>query len=126
MDTEDAAKNWVAVWSSAWPSRDAEAIAGLYAEEAAYRALAFREADAASDYLRRTFAEESDIICRFGRPVVSGDRAAVEWWGSLLENGSEVTLAGVTMLRFDDEGRVVDHRDYWSQAPGRIDPYPGW
>jgi hypothetical protein len=30
------------------------------------------------------------------------------------------------MLRFDDEGKVVDQRDYWNQESGRIDPYPGW
>ena len=30
------------------------------------------------------------------------------------------------MLRFDDDGKVVDHRDYWNQAEGRIEPYPGW
>ena len=72
------------------------------------------------------FAEESDITCRFGEPVVSGDRAAVEWWASWIEEGESITLAGGTMLRFDDDGKVVDHRDYWNQAPGRIDPYSSW
>ncbi len=126
VGSESAANAWVAVWSSAWPGRDAEAIAELYADDAAYRAPAFREPDAPTDYLRRTFAAESDITCRFGEPVVSGDRAAVEWWGSFLEEGSEVTLAGITLLRFDDDGKVVDHRDYWNQAEGRIEPFPGW
>ena len=32
--------------------------------------------------------------------------------------GEPITLAGVTMLRFDDDGKVVDHRDYWNQARG--------
>ena len=72
------------------------------------------------------FAEESDVTCRFGEPVVSGTRAAVEWWGSWSEDGQDVTLAGVTMLRFDDNGKVVDHRDYWNQDEGRIEPYPDW
>ena len=79
-----------------------------------------------SDYLRRVFAEESDITCRFGEPVVSGDRAAVEWWASWIKVGQPITLAGATMLRFDDEGKVVDHRDYWNEAPGWIAPYSGW
>jgi nuclear transport factor 2 (NTF2) superfamily protein len=126
LDAEQAARRWADTWASAWPRKDAESIAALYSEEAAYRALAFREPDAASDYLRRTFAEESSIECRFGRPVVSGDRAAVEWWASWREEGEDLTLAGVTVLRFDDDGKVVDHRDYWNQAPGRVDPYPGW
>jgi hypothetical protein len=41
-----------------------------------------------------------------------GGRAAVEWWGSWRGQGQELTFAGVTVLRFNDEGKVVDHRDY--------------
>ena len=126
MDTEHAARRWAQTWSSAWPRKDVDAIAALYADGAAYRALAFRAPDTASGYLQRVFAEESDITCRFGEPVVSGDRAAVEWWASWIEEGETITLAGVTMLRFDDEGKVVDQRDYWNQAEGRIEPYSGW
>jgi hypothetical protein len=126
VDTEQAARRWAETWAAAWPRKDAEPIAALYADDAPYRAFAFREPDSALDYLRRTFADESDITCRFGEPVVSGDRAAVQWWASWIEEGQPITLAGATMLRFDDDGKVVDHRDYWHQAGGRIEPYPGW
>jgi hypothetical protein len=30
------------------------------------------------------------------------------------------------VLRFDDEGKVVDHRDYWNEIERREPPYPGW
>jgi len=126
VDTKQAARRWAETWAAAWPRQDVEAIAALYADDAAYRALAFRAPDTPSDYLRRTFAVESDTTCRFGEPVVTGDRAAVEWWGSWTEDGETLTLAGVTLLRFDDDGKVVDHRDYWNQAEGRIEPFPGW
>jgi hypothetical protein len=126
VDTVEAARRWASTWEAAWPRRDADAIAALYAEGAAYRALAFREPDAAADYLRRTFGEETDVDCRFGEPVVADDRATVEWWASWVEAGEELTLAGVTLLRFNDAGLVTDHRDYWNQAAGRIDPYAGW
>jgi hypothetical protein len=126
VDTERAARAWAAVWASAWPRKDAESIAALYADDAPYRALAFRQPDNPSDYLLRTFAEETEITCRFGEPVVSGRRAAVEWWASWIEEGRPITLAGATMLGFDDDGKVVDHRDYWNQAEGRIEPYSDW
>jgi SnoaL-like domain len=126
VDTEQAARRWVEAWSLAWPRKDAESIAALYADDAPYRALAFRQADSASDYLLRTFAEEADITCRFGEPLVSGDQAAVEWWASWIEEGRPITLAGATMLRFDDDGKVVDHRDYWNQQEGRVEPYSDW
>jgi hypothetical protein len=77
-------------------------------------------------YLERNFAVEQDIACRFGVPVVGGERAAVEWWASWVEDGRDLTLAGVTVLRFDERGLVVDHRDYWNDVPRREPPFPGW
>jgi hypothetical protein len=120
----------VEAWTRAWPARDPEPIAALYADAASYRALAFREPDlglaGVRRYLSGTFAEEEDVECRFGEPIVAGDHAAVEWWASWVEDGSPLTLAGVTMLRFDQKGRVVDHRDYWNQVDRREPPYGGW
>jgi hypothetical protein len=126
VDTEQAARAWVEAWTSGWPRRDPEPIAAQYADGATYRALAYREPDNAFEYLQRVFAEETDIECRFGEPIVSVKRAAVEWWASWIEDGRLLTMAGVTMLRFDDDGAVVDHRDYWNEAPGRVEPYAGW
>ena len=98
MDTETAARRWAEVWTSAWPARDTGAIAALYSDEASYRALAFREPDLGLAGVRRyldvNFAVESEIECWFGEPVVSGDRAAVEWWGTWVEQGQRLTLAG--------------------------------
>ncbi|MGH9295951.1 MAG: hypothetical protein ACRD0B_11515, partial [Acidimicrobiales bacterium] len=53
-------------------------------------------------------------------------RAAVQWWGSWVEGGEPITLAGVTVLVFDADGLVVDHRDYWNQLASRERPYPEW
>ena len=77
-------------------------------------------------YLSESFATESEIECWFGEPVVAGDRAAVEWWGTWVERGSRVTLAGTTILRLDADGLVVDHRDYWNESDRREPPYEGW
>ena len=35
--------------------------------------------------------------------------------GQLVEADQAVTLAGTTVLRFDPDGLVVDHVDYWMQ-----------
>lgn len=130
VDIDAAARRWAEVWTRAWPARDVEAIASLYADDAVYRALAFREPDlglaGVRGYLQRNFDVEMEIECWFGDPIVRGDRAAVEWWGSWIEKGEELTLAGATVLRFDADGRVVDHRDYWNQQDRREPPHPGW
>jgi len=44
-------------------------------------------------------------------PIVGANRAAVEWWATWLENGERLTVTGTTILRFRDDGLIVDHRD---------------
>jgi hypothetical protein len=78
------------------------------------------------EYVRQAFAEEERPRVWVGQPVVGGDRAAIEWWAAVTENGVEVTLAGTSVLRFDADGRVVEQRDTWNQAEGRREPPDGW
>ena len=130
MDVEAAARHWAETWERGWRDRDVEAIASLYADDAAYRALAFREPDhgiaGVRRYLEDNFGVEKEIECWFGEPIAAGNRAAVEWWGTWIENGQRLTLAGTTVLRFDRNGQVVDHRDYWNQVERREPPFEGW
>ena len=102
----------------------------LYDGTVEYRALVFREPELGRGgvrrYLEENFGVEEQIECRFGDPVVAGDRAAVEWWASWIENGEPLTLAGATFLRFDEDGLVVDHRDYWNEVKRREPPFAGW
>ena len=130
VDVRAAARLWAETWERAWPRFDAEAIVALYADEPTYRALAFREPDlglaGVRRYLAENFGAETEVECRFGVPIAAHDRAVVEWWASWVEDGRTLTLAGTTVLRFDADGKVVDHRDYWNETDGRLPPYPGW
>jgi hypothetical protein len=130
VDASEAARGWAEVWQRSWPIKDVEAIVALYADQAQYRALVLRGPElgigGVRAYLQRIFDEEDDIECRFGEPVAAGDRAAVEWWAGWIEDGEPLTMAGVTMLRFDVNGLVVDHRDYWNQSDRRERPFDGW
>ena len=50
--------------------------------------------------------------------MVEGDRAAVEWRAVTRErDGTETTLAGISILRFRDDGLVVEERGYWNVKP---------
>lgn len=130
MDSAAAARRWKETWSRAWRRRDVEAIVALYAEDAVYRALVFREPDlgvaGVRRYLEENFAVEDEIECWFGEPIAGGDRAACEWWATWIEEGQRLTLAGATVLRFDADGLVLDHRDYWNQVERREPPFQGW
>ena len=41
-------------------------------------------------------------------------------------DGAESTIAGVSLLRFDDEGLVVSERDCFAEAAGHREPHAEW
>ena len=124
--TEHPAQRWARVWELAWDAGDAEAAAALYALDCVFRSAPFREPEAPLSYVTRVFPEARAEDVRFGEPVEEGDRAAVEWWATLVEDGREITLAGLSWLRFDEGGLVSEQRDYWTQHEGRTPPPEAW
>ncbi|MDQ2815034.1 MAG: nuclear transport factor 2 family protein [Actinomycetota bacterium] len=115
MNTREAAQQWADVWERGWHEHDAAAIAGLYVQDAYWQQHPFREPE--PGYLDRVFAEEESAQCRFGAPIVDGDQAAVPWTArTRLTNGGTEDLAGVSLLRFNTGGLVVEERDFWSEG----------
>ena len=116
----DAARAWVEAWELGWRTHDVKPIVARYAEGAVFRSHPFREAEEPQAYVERVLAEEdAEPEVWFGEPIVDDGRAAVEYWAILRVEGKEQTLAGTTLLRFDADGLVVEHRDYWALEPGR-------
>lgn len=126
MDAAQAARRWADVWSRAWPAADVEAISALYADDAVFYSRPFRERQGPREYVAWAFADQKEAECRFGEPIVAGDRAAVDWWAVVVAPDDSVeTLAGTSLLRFDADGLVVEQRDAWAGEPGRRD-LPEW
>jgi len=122
MDAEPAARAWIDAWSRAWHAGDADLLDPVYAEAAVFRSHPFREPQAPADYARWAFADEDEqlVELRFSEPVAGGSGAAVEYWAIVRRrDGTEATLAGVSVIRFGGDGRVVEQRDYWDVADGR-------
>jgi hypothetical protein len=119
VDTREAAQRWADVWERGWPERDTESIRALYADGAFWQQHPFREPE--PGYLTRVFDEEESAECEFGTPIVDGDRAVVTWKGQtrLVDGGTE-DLVGVSLLRFDNDGLVVEQRDIWVERLGRL------
>jgi hypothetical protein len=121
------ARRWAEGYQVAWEDGNPDAAAALYREDCVFRSAPFREPEPPLDYTRRVFPEATAEDVHFGEPVEEGDRATVEWWATLvLREGEEQTIAGCSVLRFDEEGLVAEARDYWHLEPGRRDPPPGW
>jgi hypothetical protein len=117
MDPRQAAERWRETWECGWRTHEAAEIVALYAEAAYFQSHPFRGAESPRDYIVPTLAEEESAECEFGEPIVDGDRAAVEWSAETkLKDGSTEKLAGVSLLRFDDDGLVVEQRDFWASA----------
>jgi hypothetical protein len=126
MDARSAAERWVAAWTASWPTGHAEPLEAVYADEAVFYSHPFREREHWRKYADWAFADQADASCRFGTPVVDGDRAAVDWWGVITtRDGTVETVAGTSLLRFGPDGRVVEQRDAWASTPGRVE-LPHW
>ena len=122
MDVEAAARAWVEGWSRAWPARDAAGVAALYAEDAVFYSHPFRQPQPPGDYAAWAFADQAEVVFRFGEPLVAGNRAVVDWWAVITStDGSVETIAGMSLLLFGADGRVVEQRDAWAGKLGRHD-----
>lgn len=131
MDPNSAAHRWADTWERAWPERDLEAIAALYADSAVCRSPAFRQPFLGRDGIRLYVGGDlpsagANPECSFCDPIVLGDRAAVEWWASWSAPDGQHTSAGTTVLRFETNGQVVEQRDYFNHVGERRQPYEDW
>jgi predicted SnoaL-like aldol condensation-catalyzing enzyme len=121
------ARRWAEGYRIAWEAGDPAAAAALYRDDCVFRSAPFRDVEPALAYVTRVFPEARAEDVRFGEPVEEGDRAAVEWWAVLVPpEGEAQTIAGCSVLRFDDEGLVAETRDYWHVEPGRRAPHDTW
>jgi SnoaL-like domain len=96
--------DWLAEYRRAWIERDPDAAAALFTDDAPYRRQPYDQpfigAPGVRSYWANVTATQRDVELEYGTPVVDGNRAAVEWWVTLVNDGTEVTLAGEFMLRF--------------------------
>lgn len=122
--------SWLDAYARAWRERDADAAAALFTEDGIYRSHPFREPHVGREAIRAYWEgatrSQDEFELRFGDPVVEGRRTAVEWWATMRDEGDEVTLPGILVLRFTDDGLCEELREAWHLEPGRHDPPDGW
>jgi ketosteroid isomerase-like protein len=125
-------QEWVDAYAQAWRDRDADAAAMLFTDDSLYRERPLQEPHRGTEGVRSYWADATStqdrVDVRMGRPIESADgqRAAVEFWVSMLNDGAEVTLVGILVLRFADDGRCAELREAWFFQPGDHAPHDGW
>ena len=121
---------WIESYGRAWRERDADAVVAIFTEDAVYRSSPFRESHVGSAgiraYWEHVTSTQTGLDLRFGAPVVEGDRAAVEWWAIVEDEGGETTFPGILVLRFAPDGRCEELRECWHEGRGSRDPPAGW
>jgi SnoaL-like domain len=125
-------QQWVDDYAKAWRDRDAEAAARLFTDDSLYREHPLQEPHRGTEGVRSYWASvtstQDRVDVRMGRPVESEDgrRAAVEFWVRMLNGGAEVTLVGILLLRFAEDGRCEELRETWVFESGDHAPHDGW
>lgn len=120
--------DWLDSLRGAWLSDDPESISELFSGDAIYHQGPFgvphRGRREIADHWTRTLAQQQKQRIWFGSPVVDGDRAAVEWWCTVLDAKTEKprTAAGCVLLKFDESGHCNSLHEYWHSEPEAIDP----
>jgi hypothetical protein len=130
MPTTAQVNAWIEGYRRAWEEADSSAAGALFSEGASYRSNIFEEPhvgrNGVEDYWTNVTAVQSQVQVRMGSPVIDGHRVVVEFWTTMLAGGSELTLPGCLLLRFDDDGLCTDLREYWQTLPEIRSPPPGW
>lgn len=123
-------RSWLEAYGKAWRLGDDELVHSLFTEDAIYRSHPLRDPlqgpNQIGDYWRQVTATQANLDLRFGEPVVSGHRMAVEWWATMHDEGEWVTIPGCLVLAFAPDGRCRQLREYWHVESSRVSPPAGW
>jgi ketosteroid isomerase-like protein len=101
-----------------------ERIDAVYAETLYFNDTlhTFRERSALRDYLKKTAQRVDSINVSVDHILVDGNDVWLNWRmqtrARALGRTMEADTIGMTHLRFDVDGRVVLHQDYWDSTEG--------
>jgi hypothetical protein len=78
--------------------------------------------DAIEKYLLKTAEGAESVSAKINDVAVSGPDCYVRWTMEIrtknLAGGQPIITEGVSQLRFDGDGRIVLHQDFWNPATG--------
>jgi len=112
-------QKWLDAYGRAWEARDAEAAAGLFAEDGTYQVTPFveplRGRQAILDYWREVARTEEYI--RFGCEILSvtPEYGTAHWWASFVRvpPGTPTKLDGIFLITLDASGLCTSLREWW-------------
>jgi len=120
MPTREDFEKWLDAYGHAWETRDPQAIAELFTEEATYQETPFvepmRGRAAIREYWMNAVVRTQQQI-RFGYEIlaVAGDSCIAHWWASFIRVATQarVKLDGIFLLTFTSGGLCRELREWW-------------
>jgi nuclear transport factor 2 (NTF2) superfamily protein len=131
--TARTVRSWMDSLEAAWHHRDSAAIAALFTPNAWYRQGPFGRPllgrSAILEHWAGTLERQCDQRIWLAEPIVTGDRAAFEWWCIVRDpaTGAERTAAGCVILWFAGSGLCRGLHEYWHSQPSSArPPHDSW
>ena len=115
-------ETWLAAYGQAWESRDPQAAAALFSEDASYHETPFAEPAEGQDGVREYWAEATgnhrDVRFSFEIVSFSASRGIARWWAEYTRatSGVRARLDGIFLLDFDDNGLCRTLREWWHKS----------
>jgi SnoaL-like protein len=118
--TLKAFRSWLEAYGRAWESRDADAAANLYTNNATYQVTPFLEPMRGRarihDYWVHVAATEKQIRFEFEILAVRKDFGLAHWRASFVRLPSrKIELDGIFLISLDASGRCLDLREWWQK-----------
>jgi hypothetical protein len=136
--SKQTATKWMQGYLQAWETRDADAVVKLFTPNGVYQSIpgvsnqTFVGRKAIHKYWFNVTRPQSMIHGIQGKPIVSGNRAAIEIWVTFRDpvynpKGKHmITLLETNVVTFVKGGLASKNVEYWNIIPGVHSPPPGW
>lgn len=130
-----ALARFAAFFSSFAPDRVQSLLAQTYAEDVYFNDTlkAVRGIDALGHYLGESAEAVQDCRVQIHETTRTGEGEYLVRWSMMIrfkrfKRGQDTWTVGMSHLRFDADGLVVYHQDYWNAADGLFQHIPvlGW
>ncbi len=112
--------SWLDAYGNAWETRDEDAAARLFTDQATYQWGPFEEPLRGRDAIRERWASavaaQDDIAFSYETLAVADDQGIARWWVSFIVPAAEmrVRLEGIFVIALDADGRCYAFREWWN------------
>ena len=110
--------SWLDAYFGAWVSNHPDDVAVLFAEDAVYAVDPFADPWHGRDEIVRrwTSGVQTEVEYEFEPLAVVGNTGLAHWRLRARNRGAAARKEwdGILLLRFDDDGRCVEHREWYA------------